>query len=77
MKDLFGFIQAFIVCQDDIDKPFLPYQKKDDGTLIFDTGMFVDVYFYEELKFAEKLGYLVVSIYGWVFDRIESCMQGV
>jgi hypothetical protein len=72
LKDLFGFIQAFIVCPDDIDKPFLPYRKKDDGTLIFGTGMFVGVYFSEELKFAEKLGYLVVPICGWVFDRIES-----
>ena len=53
---------------------FLPYRKKDDETLIFGTGMFVGVYFSEELKFMEKLGYLVVPICGWVFDRIESCM---
>jgi hypothetical protein len=66
LKDLFGFIQAFIVCPDDIDKPFLPYRRKDDGTLIFGTGISVGVYFSEELKVAEKLG-LVIPICGWVF----------
>jgi hypothetical protein len=50
LKDLFGFIQPFIVCPDDIDKPFLPYRRKDDGALIFGTGMFVGVFFFFEEK---------------------------
>jgi len=47
---LFGFFQAFITCPEDIQRPFLPFKRSGDGTLVFPTGKFVGVYFYEELK---------------------------
>lgn len=72
MENLFGFFQAFITCPEDIQRPFLPFKRSGDGTLVFPTGKFVGVYFSEELKFAEEHGYLVVPLRGWQFDRMKS-----
>ena len=71
LKDMFGFIKAFIICPADMHKPFLPY-KQSDGTLIFPTGRFIGVYFSEELKYAVSIGYKVYPICGYLFDRMES-----
>ncbi|GJW60703.1 ribonuclease H-like domain-containing protein [Tanacetum coccineum] len=54
-----------------IKKPFLPYRSK-TGTLIFPTGKFIGVYYSEELKYAVGLGYKVVPISGYLFERKES-----
>jgi hypothetical protein len=67
----FGFFQLFITCPEDIQRPFLPFKSSGDGTLVFPPGMFVGVYFSEELKFAEEHGYLVVPLCGWQFDRMK------
>lgn len=71
LKDMFGFIKAFIICPADMHKPFLPFKQK-DGTLIFPTGRFIGVYFSEELKYALSIGYKVYPICGYLFDRMES-----
>ncbi|GKD90392.1 DNA polymerase-like protein [Tanacetum coccineum] len=42
------------------------------GTLIFPTGEFIGVYYSEELKYAVGLGYKVVPISGYLFERKES-----
>lgn len=41
-------------------------------TLIFPTGEFVLVYYSEEFKFARGLGYTVIPIRGYLFERKES-----
>lgn len=71
LEDMFGFIEAFIICPSGMKRPFLPSRKRDD-TLLFPTGKFVDVYFTEELKYAETLGYLVYPISGYLFDKMET-----
>jgi hypothetical protein len=71
LDDMFGFIEAFIICPSGMKRPFLPY-RKDDGTLIFPTGKFADVYFTEELKYAVSLGYLVYPISGYLFEKMET-----
>ncbi|KAL4553846.1 hypothetical protein LXL04_040224 [Taraxacum kok-saghyz] len=66
-----GFIEAYVVCPKTIKKPFLPYREK-EGTLIFPTGEFVGVYYSEELKFAREIGYTVIPLSGYLFEKKES-----
>ncbi|PHT54511.1 hypothetical protein CQW23_08973 [Capsicum baccatum] len=40
--------------------------------MIFPTGTFVGVYFSEELKFAVKLGYTVLPMKGYIFEKGSS-----
>lgn len=73
-KDLdgkLGFIEAYVVCPKTINKPFLPYKDK-NGILIFPTGEFVGIYYSEELKFARSIGYTVIPISGYLFEKKES-----
>jgi len=74
LDSLYGFIEAYIICPDNIDKPFLPYKDK-DGTLLFPTGEFVGVYYSEELKYARRLGYTVIPLTGYLFEKIESPLR--
>lgn len=71
LDSMFGFIEAYVVCPKTIKKPFLPYRDK-NNTLIFPTGEFVGVYYSEELKYARGLGYTVLPISGYLFERMES-----
>ena len=71
IDSMLGFIEAYVVCPKTIKKPFLPYRSK-TGTLIFPTGEFIGVYYSEELKYAVGLGYKVVPISGYLFERKES-----
>lgn len=71
LDSIFGFIEAYVVCPKTIKKPFLPYRDK-NNTLIFPTGEFVGVYYSEELKYARGLGYTVIPISGYLFERMES-----
>lgn len=71
LDSIFGFIEAYVVCPKTINKPFLPYRDK-NKTLIFPTGEFVGVYYSEELKYARGLGYTVLPISGYLFERMES-----
>lgn len=68
---LFGFIEAYIECPPTIKNPFLPYKDK-NSTLIFPTGNFVGVYYSEELKYAKSLGYTVLPISGYLYEKKES-----
>ena len=67
----FGFIEAYVVCPKTIKKPFLPYRDK-NKTLIYPTGEFIGVYYSEEFKYARGLGYTVLPISGYLFERRES-----
>lgn len=68
---MFGFIEAYVECPNTIKRTFLPYQDK-NNTLIFPTGKFVEVYYSEELKYARSLGYTVIPISGYLYERMES-----
>lgn len=71
LDSMLGFIEAYVVCPKTIKRPFLPYRDK-NNTLIFPTGEFVGVYYSEELKYARGLGYTVIPISGYLFERMES-----
>lgn len=71
LDSIFGFIEAYVVCPKTIKRPFLPYRDK-NNTLIFPTGEFVGVYYSEELKYARGLGYTVLPISGYLFEKMES-----
>ncbi|XP_071691998.1 DNA polymerase-like [Rutidosis leptorrhynchoides] len=73
-KDLdnkLGFIEAYVECPKTLKNPFLPYRDK-NGLLLFPTGKFVGVYFSEELKFAREIGYTVIPLSGYLFEKKES-----
>ncbi|KAF3674877.1 hypothetical protein FXO37_06170 [Capsicum annuum] len=46
--------------------------KRERSSLIFPTGTFVGVYFSEKLKFAVKLGYTVLPMKGYLFEKVSS-----
>lgn len=71
LDSMFGFIETYVVCPKTIKNPFLPYRDK-NNTLIFPTGEFCGVYYSEELKYAKGLGYTVIPISGYLFERKES-----
>ena len=75
LSDLYGFIEAYIVCPDSIDRPFLPYKDK-KGTLVFPTGKFTGIYFSEELKHALTLGYEIIPLRGYLFEQRPSPFHG-
>lgn len=68
LDSLFGFIEAYVVCPSHITRPFLPY-KTTQETILFPTGKFVGVYFSEELKLARGLGYKIIPLRGYVFEK--------
>jgi hypothetical protein len=72
LDSLFGFIEAYVICPCNMERPFLPY-KNADGTVLFPTGKFVGVYFSEELKFARSLGYRIIPLRGYIFEG-ASCL---
>lgn len=75
LDSLFGFIEAFVVCPINISRPFLPYKDK-TGTLVFPTGKFVGVFYSEELKFARDLGYHIIPLRGYLFEKKASPFKG-
>ena len=69
MEDLFGFIEAYVVCPERIKKPVLPYRHPKSGVLLFLTGNFIGVYFSEEFKYTESIGYTVRPLRGYLYER--------
>ncbi|KAF3778769.1 DNA polymerase [Nymphaea thermarum] len=76
LDSLFGFIEAYVVCPTNISRPFLPY-KDQYGTLLFPTGKFIGVFYSEELKFARDLGYHVIPLRGYLFEKKSSPFEGL
>ncbi|WOL17415.1 DNA polymerase-like [Canna indica] len=72
LENLFGFIEAYVICPKTINKRFLPYRDNKTNTLIFPTSEFIGVYYSEELKYARRLGYTVIPISGYLFEKKES-----
>ena len=75
LSQLYGFIEAYVVCPSTITRPFLPYKDSND-TLLFPTGKFVGVYYSEELKYARTLGYTILPLRGYLFDEKPSPFDG-
>lgn len=75
MDTLFGFIEAYVVCPSNISRPFLPY-RDENNTLIFPTGNFIGVYYSEELKYARDLGYSILPLRGYMFEKKSSPFEG-
>jgi len=71
LDSLFGFIEAYVECPETRKRPFLPFRDKKRG-LIFPTGSFFGVYYSEELKYARDIGYTVIPLSGYLFQKKES-----
>lgn len=69
LDSLFGFFEAFVVAPADMKRPFLPYRTS-KKSLTFPTGEFVGVYYSEELKYAKSIGYQVIPLCGYIFQKI-------
>lgn len=72
LDNLFGFIEAYVVCPRTISRPFLPYRDEKNQTLLFPTGNFVGVYYSEELKYARDIGYQIIPLSGYLFEKKNS-----
>lgn len=70
IDELFGFIEAFVILYalQRERKHSCPDKK---GGLIFPTGKFLGVYFSEELKYAQSIGYTVIPIKGYLYEKGE------
>jgi DNA polymerase type B, organellar and viral len=69
LSDFFGFALAQIHCPKNMVRPVLPY--KHEGKTIYSTGCWIGIYFSEELKAVEKLGYEINLIKGYEFSKID------
>lgn len=72
LDNLYGFIEAYIECPPNIKRPFLPYRDAKSKTLIFPTGQYVGVYYSEELKYARSIGYKVIPLSGYMFQKMNT-----
>ncbi|MFN7611021.1 MAG: DNA polymerase, partial [bacterium] len=68
LSNWFGFLRVKVKCPDNLLNPILPF-RKEDGTVIHPVGSWTGVYFSEELKNAEKLGYKFEILEGLKFER--------
>ncbi|KAG0450457.1 hypothetical protein HPP92_026900 [Vanilla planifolia] len=71
LDSMFGYIEAYVVCPKTLKRPFLPYRDK-KNTLLFFIRAFIGVYYSEELKVARVLGYTMIPISSYFFERMES-----
>jgi len=69
LEESYGFLESYIECPSSMNKPFLPYRSEKSGLLIFPTGRFIGVYFYEEMKYAKSIGYKVRPLRGYLYDK--------
>lgn len=71
LDNLFGFVEAYIVCPEGIKRPLLPYRCTERGVLLFPTGTFFGVYFTEELKLAQSIGYRIEPLRGYPYEKCD------
>jgi DNA polymerase type B, organellar and viral len=69
LDSFFGFAHVKIVCPLDMERPVLPYHH--EGKTIYPVGSWQGVYFSEELKAVEKLGYQIILIKGYEFTKFK------
>ena len=68
LKNLFGFVFAKIIADENVEMPILPVRNK-NGSLITPRGEWTGWYFSEELKNAEKYGYKIDVIESYLFEK--------
>jgi len=68
LDEIYGFVEAYVVCPLGMRSPYLPYREK-DGSLTHPVGEFFGVYYTEELKKAREVGYKVEPLRGYLFER--------
>jgi hypothetical protein len=78
LQDFYGFALAECTCPPDLKIPVLPYKANINGSdkLIFPTGTYRSVYYSEELKYAQSLGYSIKLIHGYSFERSKDLFHG-
>jgi hypothetical protein len=69
LENFFCFCLAQINCPKNMLKPVLPY--KHLGKTIYPTGCWIGIYFSEELKAVQKLGYKITLIKGYEFSKLD------
>ena len=69
LEDFFGFCLAEVYCPNSMLRPILPY--KHEGQTIYPTGHWIGVYFSEELKAVQALGYEIKLLKGYEFSQID------
>lgn len=67
LDNFFGFCLAEITCPENVSIPILPHKYKNET--IFPTGNWSGVYFSEELKAIQGLGYEIKLIKGIEFSK--------
>jgi len=67
LENFFGFIEVEVLCPLDMARPVLPFHF--NGKTIYPVGSWKGVYFSEELKAVESLGYKFKLIKGYEFTK--------
>lgn len=67
LNTFFGFIEVEVTCPTNMLKPVLPF--KYEGKTIYPTGTWTAIYFSEELKAVQYLGYKFKLIRGYEFSK--------
>lgn len=75
LEDLYGFIEAIVVCPFNMKKPYLPYRDNKD-LLYYLIGKFHGFYYSEELKYAKSLGYLIYPLRGFLYKKAYGLFEG-
>jgi len=74
---MFGIIEAFVFCPNNINIQLLPYKDERNELLSFPRGRFIGVYFTEELIKARSVGYMVYPIRGYLYEKGERTKASV
>lgn len=69
LENFFGFCLVQVYCPENMIRPVLPYKYLDKT--IYPTGHWIGVYFSEELKAIEHLGYTFTLLKGYEFSKID------
>jgi hypothetical protein len=72
LETFFGFALARVECSSNVKLPVLPFKSRTiDQRVLYPRGIFTEVYFSEELKLAENLGYKIKLLKGQSFTRAK------
>jgi hypothetical protein len=69
LESFFGFAEVRIYCPNTVFRPVLPFHF--EGKTVYPRGTWRGVYFSEELKAVEKLGYQITLIRGYEFTKAD------
>jgi DNA polymerase type B, organellar and viral len=69
LNNFFGFVEVEVTCPTTMLRPVLPF--KVDGKTIYPVGTWTAIYFSEELKAVQSLGYKFKLIRGYEFSKVD------